>query len=859
MKKSTRFSVHLVTACLFIFLMQVIKAEVWVVAQKAVGASDENPGSADKPFRTINAAAQKAVPGDTIEVQSGIYRERVIPASGGSKDAPIIYRVAPGAKVQVKGSEEWRNPWTPLEGLQGVYISKIDAKWFKGARNPYITTISVASSDISKAARPIATSDLEKPWSQTLGQVFADGEPLTQVESMAELGKTDHAWIVSATGEEILVRMADGTGSPEAFSIEWSVRDRIFAPYRRGLGYIHVRGFHFEHCANQGPFPQGGAVSMRSGRHWVIEDNTIRYAKTIGLDVGSETWRGESLRDTHEKDKRLIVQSSHLVRNNTISDNGLCGIAGWSSPGVKIYNNLIERNNRLHFSRANSSWEEWAGIKLHATNAVIAGNIVRDNHAHGIWLDNDYNGARITGNTILGNRGSGVFLELGAGSVLVDQNIIAETAPMSDFFGGNGIYCHDASGVRAVHNLLMENAGYGVLMRAITTRKIWGSAVCASNEIVANNIFVENGTGATSLPFPNSRGDGNWSDGNLYLMSKDRMEKGRPFHLNKYQGKFSWDEPFERMIEISGGTPTSVEVWSKKPDLTFRQWRHILKWDTDSQVGELGQVELDSEALHLALVIPDAIHDTFCLPIAEVNRDFTGREFPEEGILPGPFQSLAVGENQHSIEPLELTEPPMLRRRGGESADGESQLLAEFKSEIKAIPAVNEKGFSTTIAVGGAQWFQGYQKRENAELNEPFRDFGHLVAPKLSARSSKGVSTGPAQSLLYRVEQDTRAEVQIAGVLSKRTASTAGIARVEIYQLDARREAGVLLETIDLNTRGGYRAEVLPDRFDWSGTVSAPRYSYIGVRFQIVAPGPAPAGQGWLDIETFSVSAPVEQ
>ena len=33
---------------------------------------------------------------------------------------------------------------------------------------------------------------------------------------------------------------------------------------------------------------QSGLVSCRSGRHWIIENNSIRWANSVGLDVGRE-------------------------------------------------------------------------------------------------------------------------------------------------------------------------------------------------------------------------------------------------------------------------------------------------------------------------------------------------------------------------------------------------------------------------------------------------------------------------------------------------------------------------------------------------------------------------------------------
>jgi hypothetical protein len=66
-----------------------------------------------------------------------------------------------------------------------------------------------------------------------------------------------------------------------------------------------------------------------------------------------------------------------------VTDNGLCGIAGWNHSGTRIVGNRVERNNRLKFPHGRGGWQEWAGIKLHAANALIQGNVVRDNFSDG--------------------------------------------------------------------------------------------------------------------------------------------------------------------------------------------------------------------------------------------------------------------------------------------------------------------------------------------------------------------------------------------------------------------------------------------------------------------------------------------
>ena len=66
--------------------------------------SDAAKGLADCPFRTINHAEQVVLPGDTVTVHNGTYREWINPLSGGEREYKrILYRVAPGEKAEVKG------------------------------------------------------------------------------------------------------------------------------------------------------------------------------------------------------------------------------------------------------------------------------------------------------------------------------------------------------------------------------------------------------------------------------------------------------------------------------------------------------------------------------------------------------------------------------------------------------------------------------------------------------------------------------------------------------------------------------------------------------------------------------------
>ena len=82
----------------WLFTVTGISAKEFHVAKSG---DDINDGSLASPFRTISKAVEFAMPGDTITVHSGIYRECVNPLRGGESDLKrVVYRAAPGKKLR---------------------------------------------------------------------------------------------------------------------------------------------------------------------------------------------------------------------------------------------------------------------------------------------------------------------------------------------------------------------------------------------------------------------------------------------------------------------------------------------------------------------------------------------------------------------------------------------------------------------------------------------------------------------------------------------------------------------------------------------------------------------------------------
>ena len=71
--------------------------------------NDNNPGSVNKPLRTLAGAVIKIEPGDTCMIYGGIYRETLKPLSSGLTDHPIVFMSVPGETVTISALEKLTN------------------------------------------------------------------------------------------------------------------------------------------------------------------------------------------------------------------------------------------------------------------------------------------------------------------------------------------------------------------------------------------------------------------------------------------------------------------------------------------------------------------------------------------------------------------------------------------------------------------------------------------------------------------------------------------------------------------------------------------------------------------------------
>jgi len=662
---NTHRHLQIIAAVVLLVCAGSTEARTWHVDALATG---EQTGDEAAPFATINQAAALAEPGDTVLVRPGVYREWVRPRRGGTAEAPVVYRSAQRHAAVVRGSFPLTGAWQVVPEMPGVMRCAIPTEGFVDPDEPgsayrawaHLLDMGPLPRDI--AARPWTPGDPPPPFGRqhmknrnmadgaeldvphsaasdnpanhrfpfTTAGLYVGGEPMLQVDRFATLERSAGTWMVSPEGTHVWLHPPD-TERVWQDQVELATRQRLFAPIKRDLGHIHVVGFTFEQCANPGPYPQGGAVSVRSGHHWLIQDNLVRHATTIGIDIGSETWRPDIFDDrivpTSEQDRKIIIAHHHTVRGNTITHNGLNGIAGWNNQHARIVGNRIMFNNSAAFREAvNANWEGGGGIKVHAFgHGLIEGNLVAYNNTAGIWLDNGFKHARVTRNLVIGNVGSGIFVELGFGPVTVDHNIIAHTAP--DPFFGDGIYTHDASEMLIAHNLIAHNAGAGINSRIVSDRTVKNVGTVEASDIrVLNNLFAGRGT-ALNLPLPSDRARNNHSDHNAYL-------RHPTFSLHRNAGRVS-PQAFVGFFQQNADKTSGP--WFTPQSISLPNWQSLMQWDTHSQRLDARRFVVNPNRYTLATPGFATAPKPTAQRIDGHERDYFNQPRPSGNVYPGPF------------------------------------------------------------------------------------------------------------------------------------------------------------------------------------------------------------------------------
>lgn len=304
----------------FVLAVHTQAAEYFV----AINGSDNNRGSKEQPFLTIQKAADLMKPDDICYVRGGIYRQVVRPMRSGTEGKHIRFEAWPGEVVVLSGTEPIRGNWSIHKGkiykspvhevFDQLFVNgqmMIEARWpnmrfdqrfdksvwaTAGEGSEYGTMVDPALSETGIDWTD-ATATLNVGSWQTWRRIvrnhrigsnrFEYSRDLSsRLDSKRQWGGFDHyflsgkldaldipsEWHLDRKKQILYLWVPDGE-NPAKYDIEAKVRDYVFEV--DGLEFIELRGFHFF----------GGTFRFDSCADCVIDNCHLLYpawARSVG-------------------------------------------------------------------------------------------------------------------------------------------------------------------------------------------------------------------------------------------------------------------------------------------------------------------------------------------------------------------------------------------------------------------------------------------------------------------------------------------------------------------------------------------------------------------------------------------------
>lgn len=562
--------------------------------------NNEDLGTLQNPWQTIQKAAEEMQPGDTCFIREGTYREWIKPARGGSgENMPIVYSSYRDEIPIIKCSEKITS-WIDQGG--SLWKTEISDSIF-GSFNPFTINIS--------------GKYLEIGGEHHLGEVYFNEVSLYEVHLLEDVISSPNTWYTEHSGSTTTIYANFDGNDPNAGLAEINTREFAFFPEITDLNYITLNGLTFRHGASNWEEPnksQYGMVGTWGGRSWIVQNCTFTDAKCAAFCSGYVLWGVDYWEVGH-----------HLIRNNIFQRCGeaaICGQYGW-------YNSIIENNliEDINYKQEFGGYET-AGIKIHyAIDVTIRNNIIRRvrrvgaswyNYA-GIWLDFCAQGSRISGNIICDiEDGKPIFLEADHGPNLIDNNIIMNGS--IDLMSHRNIICHNLL-FKSTSTYILDIVRESGYHRPHSTT--WIAQANFSNHYGDrnyNNIYINTISGASD---PTNSTDF-YSDYNIYFdgAQKRSWDGANSIVNNSFATNFEFDDS-ENGVTINfdmNTLPSDIEC-------PFINYDFIGKYS----------------------IVDMGIETSNGIPIS-IDKDILQERRNINHPTAGPFENLTIGNNVYTFE-----------------------------------------------------------------------------------------------------------------------------------------------------------------------------------------------------------------
>lgn len=335
----------------------------------ATNGLDSNAGSQDKPWRTVQRAANSVMPGDTVYVRGGVYNEIVdVPTSGSAAVGPIVFSSYPGetAALSAKGlsipESTMRGVWN-LADRSYVTIQGFDVGYYSASSTtatPIGIYISGAGSNISllnNRVHDIVNTIESCPNGNAFGiEVYGSRAPASINNLVISGNEVDH--LRTGCSESLSL-----TGNVE----QWTISNNVV----HDNDNIGIAALGFEKAA-----PNIGSVIYDQARDGVISGNTV-------YNISSQT-NGAYHPGDFSSDGIYVEGGTRVTIERNLVHHVDIGIELASETLNKLSSDVTARNNLIYLS--NSAGISIGGASTKnggALNMTIVNNTLFQNDSQG--------------------------------------------------------------------------------------------------------------------------------------------------------------------------------------------------------------------------------------------------------------------------------------------------------------------------------------------------------------------------------------------------------------------------------------------------------------------------------------------
>jgi len=413
------------------------------------GASDDNPGTLQRPWKTLAHAGRAVKTNQTVIIHPGIYRESLVIRAGGGPamegtigSYPVRFLATEAGKVVISGADVvtrfvpdkdapadqrgkvWvKRPW-PVNS-QGVYV---DGKPLRQIGNIDML--------IPENKKKLATGGWSKPmWKTDL----PPGQHLTSRYNpyllAAEPGGRERmcprSFHYDRATKSLYVWLEDGS-DPNRHLVEAGARS-VGIRAEKGVARVELYGITVTHVD---ALDNMGCSAIVAGEHFYLRRCTAEWNTSNGITLG----RGS------------------MAFECKANFNGFTGFTGGAD--IRIDHCQANHNNW----RGYHHWWGGGGMKLAVWDRIKVTHCeTAHNFGDGIWFDCWGSYHQVIANHSHHNERKGIEYEISRWGFIAN-NIV-------DHNGGSGITLSDAQGTWVVNNLCHANR-MGISIRGGTPKTI---------------------------------------------------------------------------------------------------------------------------------------------------------------------------------------------------------------------------------------------------------------------------------------------------------------------------------------------------------------------------------------------------